>query len=359
MDLRTDLARLLDDAHAAGGDPGTAVCVVRDGDVVAEHHVGTRGDRPGSLPWDAATLVMTYSVAKPFAALTVLDVVAAGGLGLDQRVVEVWPGYARAGSPKAATTVRHVLSHAAGLPCFPPGAADVPFDDRDALVALLEAAEPVHPPGEAVAEHALTYGHLCDELVRRATGGDLADRFAALAAEHGWDLHLRVPPAERHRVADLVALDPGWAGDYLADPRWGPALGRPAGLLDPAVLNGDRFRGTSFPAIALHASARGLARFYDDLMTPGGPVATRLGPDAHAALTTAQASGHDLVLDRHVAWTCGLQVDDDELGMGGAGGCSAWWSYGRRHGAAYLTRGLGGPDRAEPVWQLVEGTTGA
>ena len=57
---------------------------------------------------------------------------------------------------------------------------------------LLAAAAPVHPPGAGVAEHALTYGHLLDEVLRRATGEPLHERFARVAAAAGWDLHLRV-----------------------------------------------------------------------------------------------------------------------------------------------------------------------
>jgi CubicO group peptidase (beta-lactamase class C family) len=257
---------ILDSFADDGSEPGAGVCVVRDGEVALEHHVGTRD---GMIAWDASTLVMTYSVAKPFAALTVLSVVSEGALELDQQVADAWPEYAAAG--KAATTLRQVLSHSAGLPSFPEAAADIAYDDRETLVALLTAAPPKHEPGTAVAEHALTYGHLCDEIVRRATGDDLADRFAAIAAEHGWDVHLRVLPADLGRVADVVVADATWPTSYLDDPRWGPALGRPAGLLDVDVLNSERFRTTSFPAIALHASARGLATFYGDLIADNGP----------------------------------------------------------------------------------------
>ena len=131
-------AALLDDAAATGREPGGAVCVIRDGEVVVDHVVGTRD---GSEPWTPDTLVMTYSVAKPFAALTVLDVVAAGGLGLDQPVTDVWPEYAAHG--KGATTVRHVLHHSAGLPTFPDAAADLAFDDLAGLTALLADAAAV------------------------------------------------------------------------------------------------------------------------------------------------------------------------------------------------------------------------
>src|SRR3546814_14810584 len=81
-------------------------------------------------------------------------------------------------------------------------------------------------------EHALTYGHLCDELVRRATRQPLADRFAEIARAHGGDLHLAVPSADPRRVADVVPVVEDWRAAYLDDPRWGPPLGRPPGLLD-------------------------------------------------------------------------------------------------------------------------------
>jgi hypothetical protein len=154
-------------------------------------------------------------------------------------------------------------------------------------------------------------------------------------------------------VADVVALE-GWPQVYTEDPRWGPALSRPPGLLDPEVLNSERFRRCTFPAVALHASARGLAHFYDDLMAPDGPVEQRLGTDLHAAYTRAAARGHDRLLDRDVTWTLGFQVDEDDLGMGGAGGCSAWWSFRGSYAAAYVTRGLGDHERGDEIWRLLE-----
>jgi CubicO group peptidase (beta-lactamase class C family) len=344
------LVPLLDRLHAEGREPGAAVCVVRDGQVEVEHHVGTRD---GAVPWTPDTLVMTYSVAKPFAALTLLTAVADGQLGLDQKVTDLWPAYAVHG--KEPTTVRQVLAHQAALPGFPPEAAHLDFDDTDGLTRLLAEARPEHAPGAAVAEHALTYGHLCERLLRAATGEDLPTRFARIAAEHGWDLHLRVPEGDLGRVADVVPAAPDWPAGYLDDPRWGPALSRPPGLLDPAVLNSARWRRTSFGAIGLHASARGLATFYDDLLRPDGAVAGLLGPALHQEYVGAQATGVDLVLGREVTWTLGFQVDPDEIGMGGAGGCSAWWSFGGGYGAAYVTRGLGGHDRGEEVWALLEG----
>ena len=352
--MSVDPTSVLDGLVESGVEVGAAVAVVRDGAVEIDHSAGTTD---GSEPWRSDTLVMTFSVAKPFAALAFLDAVADGALSLDQPVVAVWPEYARHG--KEATTMRHLLSHQAGLPAFPPQAADVRYDDREGLVALLAEAAPVHPPGAGLAEHALTYGHLLDEVLRRVTGEPLATRFARIAGAAGWDLHLQVAAQDLPRVATLEAPDGTWAAGYLEDPRWGPALARPPGLLDPDVLNSERFRRTPFPAVALHASAHALASFYDDVRRPDGFVAERLGHDLWRAYVGPAATGHDQVLDRRVTWTLGFQVSDEdgrvELGMGGAGGCSAWTEPAARYGAAYVTRRLGGHDRGEVVWEAIAG----
>jgi CubicO group peptidase (beta-lactamase class C family) len=343
--LDETLARLA----AVGREPGGAACVVRDGRVVAHAVTGTAD---GVRPWTADTLVMSYSVAKPMAALAVLSVVAEGRLGLDDRVADVWPDYGCRG--KEGTTVRHVLSHQAGLPSFPEAAADLEYDDRPALLALLADAEPAFAPGTAVAEHALTYGHLCGALVAGAAGESVDVRFAALAARFGWDLHLSLPAGEHQRVAEVVRVTESWGASYLDDPRWGPAMSRPPGLLDPEVLNSTRFRSTPFEAISLHGSAEGVARFQWDAAYPDGPVAELLGTALHAEYVGAQATGHDRVLDREVTWTLGFQVDPGEIGMGGAGGCAGWTSYEKGYAAGYVTRGLGEHDRSTAVFDAIE-----
>ena len=324
------LQQLLDWLHRQLGDPGAAACVVRDGEVADEAVTGTLD---GARPWAADTLTMTYSCAKPFAALTVLTAVAEGALGLDQPVAELWPAYAAHG--KQATTVRHVLAHQAGLPALPgggdgrrlrrprrPGPAprrgDAGPRTRGGLRrARTDLRPPLRPAGPA-----------------RHRGGPRGPVRPASPPDHGWDLHLRVDREDLGRVADPVAVEPDWPVRYTDDPRWGPAMTRPAGPLDPAVLGSERWRTTSFPAIGLHASARGLATFYGQLMDEDGAVADLLGPELHRAYLAPQVTGHDLLLDREVTWTLGFQRDDADLGMGGAGGSGAWFSFTGRYAAA-------------------------
>jgi len=337
---------------ADGSEIGAGLSVWYEGREVVDLAVGTRNAEGD--PWTADTLVHSYSTAKPFAALALLGLVADGVLGLDSLVAERWPDFAVNG--KQDTTVRHLLSHQSGVWAFPSSAVDLDPLDDEALIACLADAIPSHAPGDGIGEHVLTYGHLLDGVARTTTGETLADLFAARAREAGWDIHLRVAETDLPRVADLVHLSAGWPQTYLGDLErpLARALGRPQGLLAVKLLNSRRWRTGSFPAISLHASARALSGFYAHLLDDDGPVARMLGPELHTAFTTIQVEGHDQVLNREIAWTLGMQRDEQELGMGSLGGSSAWLSLDKGYACAYVTRGLGTHDRVDAVWDELE-----
>jgi CubicO group peptidase (beta-lactamase class C family) len=350
------LAGRLNDLAAAGREPGGSLCLITD----EGSFVATTGDDGRGGDWRADTLVMTYSCAKPLVGLSLLTLVADGLLVLDQPVSDVWPEYAAHG--KQATTIRQLLSHQAGQPAFPEAAAHTAFDDRVSLTGMLADAPPEQAPGSGSAEHALTYGHLCDEVIRRVCGESLGERFARIASVLGRDLHLQLDDAGLARTADVVVLDPSWV-DYLEDPRWGPALSRPPGLLDPELINSERFRRHCFGAISLHASAQGLAGFFADLAGPEGPVAELLGRDLHRAYLSPQVDGVDAVIGSRVVWTLGPQLDTTpdgsfELGMGGVGGSAGWVRTDPAgqlvYAFAYVSRGLGGHERGDQLAELLD-----
>jgi CubicO group peptidase (beta-lactamase class C family) len=302
---------------ASGAETGAGL-VVRHGGEAVVRLAGGWADAARTTPWRDDSLVHVYSVSKPFAALTALKVLADNGIRLDGPVADLWPDYAAAG--KAATTLRQLLSHQAGQPAFPATARDL-FDDAG-LRAALAAAPPEWAPGTAFAEHALTYGHLVDGVVRAVTGRTLGTVFRQdVAGPLGLDAHFGVPTADLARVAELEYRDRqswkfGEPGDLAHR-----ALAVPPGALDVAVLNSDRWRQTEFPAIGLHTTA---------------------------------ASGRDLFLGYDLTWTPGLQRSDSELAMGGIGGSTAWVSLRHGYSCAFVTRHLAGPERIMAIEEAIE-----
>lgn len=160
------------------GVGGAAFAATVDGEQVVSLWGGEA--RPG-VPWQEDTPAVTMSVTKGWAAMCVQVLVDRGLLDVDARVADYWPEYACNG--KERTTVRHVLNHQAGVVGLPDSPRLLGWDGRgwedlDAITAGLAAATPVWEPGSASGYHAVTYGWLVGELIRRVSGRTMGQFFA-------------------------------------------------------------------------------------------------------------------------------------------------------------------------------------
>lgn len=336
------------DLVAGGAESGAGLAVIHDGRVVVDLVGGWR-DAERAVPWTPRTLCATYSVSKPFAAFCLLLLVDRGLAGLDDPVRKHWPEFAAEG-----VTLRHVLAHTAGLPVFPVTRTAQALADWDLLCADLAHATPLWTPGEVAAEHALTYGHLVGELVRRIDGRPIGAFLAAeIAGPWELDLGFALSPADTARCADLLYGDADWPVTILGAPGSLKArsLGNPAGCLDLAVLNGELWRATAVPAVNMHATALGVARFYAGLLGGGTLDGRRVfSPEIVAEAVRVQHDGVDQVLDRPVRWGLGMQVEEDESwGMGGIGGNAGYADPVRGYAFGYVTRHLARFDRVDAL----------
>ncbi|MGR7002212.1 serine hydrolase domain-containing protein [Yinghuangia aomiensis] len=95
-----------------------------------------------------------------------------GALDYDTPIVEFWPEFGAHGKDKA--TVRHALTHSLGVPAVPADLTVWDLADWDRMCALIAAAEPWWEPGTKTGYHAVTWGFVMGEIVRRATGKPIA-----------------------------------------------------------------------------------------------------------------------------------------------------------------------------------------
>lgn len=348
-------ARAFERMLADGRELGAELAVLRRGRPLLVICGGTK-DAAGS-PWVPGTLVQVFSTGKPIAAAAALAAVADGAIGLDTPVAEVWAGYRD--DPGRVTTLRDVLTHRAGKSAFSARTADLAPDDARALRDDLAASAPEHPDGFGSVEHASTYGHLIDGVLAAVGAPSVADAAPLLGDLVGAVFRFGVPVSELAAVADLEVVDEEWVAPYLASPTAARALTRPAGLLDPALLNGARWRRTSFPAVGLHTDAVSLARWYDDLAASLAPEArgrlrTRLGEPLLREAVTGAGAARDGFTGDEADWALGMRVDGGETGMGGLGGSAAWHSPGHDYSLGFVTRGLGTHQRVDELADLVE-----
>ncbi len=190
----------------SGEDLGASLAVNIDGEMVVDLWGGW-ADEARTVPWTENTITCVFSTTKTMTSLAALVLVDRGELDLDANVAAYWPEFAARG--KAGIKVRHLLSHTSGVSGWDQPITVEDLYDWDKSTALLAAQAPWWEPGTASGYHAMTYGHLIGEVIRRITGQRLGEFFAAqIAGPLGADFHIGLPPSEFHRVANLVSWPP-------------------------------------------------------------------------------------------------------------------------------------------------------
>jgi CubicO group peptidase (beta-lactamase class C family) len=326
-------------ADVLAGQPGTGAsfAVWHDGAWVVDLW-GGYADAGRTRPWQRDTLVMPYSVTKPFAALCVLTLVDRGLVELDAPLRRYWPEL------RAEASVRDVLSHRAGVVVLDETAPEEAFYDWDLMCSLLARQEPAWAPGTAQGESALFYGHLLGQVVRRVDGRSVG-RFLReeVCGPHDLDFHIGLGDADLARVADLTGFDAGFRASQEAAPElYRRAIANPPGARDPRVVNGQRWRRAEVPAVNGHGTARAVAGFYEALAQ-----GRLVGAAVTQELTRGRGVGPDLVIGDEREWGLGVVLDADGYGMGGVGGSFGWWSEAGQYAVAFLTGHIGDHDRGE------------
>lgn len=318
---------------------GASFAMWHDGEWVVDLW-GGYADAEHHRPWRADTLVMPYSVTKPFAALCVLTLVDRGLVELDAPMQRHWPEL------RAEASVRDVLSHRAGVVVLDEVADEEAFYDWDRMCSLLARQEPAWVPGTAQGESALFYGHLLGQVVRAVDGRSLG-RFLReeICGPHDLDFHIGLGDAELARVADLTGFDESFRSSQQTAPDlYDRAVANPPGARDLRVVNGERWRRAEIPAINGHGTARAVAGFYVALAQ-----AKLVGASVLDEMTQRRGVEPELVMGGEREWGLGVAVDPDGYGMGGLGGSFGWWSRSGQYAAAFLTGHLGTHERGERI----------
>ncbi|GAA2407237.1 serine hydrolase [Streptomyces coeruleofuscus] len=287
------------------GERGAAVAVYRDGQRVVDLWAGTK-DVDGTDPWERGTAQVVRSATKGVAAAVLLLLHQRGQLDLDAPVGHYWPEFKARG--KERVLVRHVLNHRAGLPVL-----DHPLTPEQALDPLrgpeaVAAQAPAWEPGTGHGYHALTYGWLLDELVRRVTGqGTGAWLASQITGPLGLDLWLGLPDAEAGRVGRVGRVEgPEPAGGLRARPKRSvtEAYADPASLTRRAFAaitpfpdqNDPAYRAAALPATNAIATADGLARFYATLIGDTAGASRLFTPETIDLARGEESAGPDRVL---------------------------------------------------------------
>jgi CubicO group peptidase (beta-lactamase class C family) len=277
---------------------GAAVAVTLDGETMVDLWGGW-ADPARTRPWERDTLVNVWSTTKGPAALCLHILADRGLLDLDAPVASYWPEFAAAG--KESVLVRHLLSHRAGLSGLREPHSAERLYDWQLTVARLAGTEPWWEPGTRSGYHALTYGFLVGEVVRRVSGllpGAFLER--EVTGPLGIDFTIGLPEKESGRAAELVQPPVAASSEQAAifaqlEPVALAALANP--LVGAAEANSPEWRAAELPALNGHGTARAIAALYGILAGRGSWDGRRvLSPEAAERVREGQGSCRDLVL---------------------------------------------------------------
>ncbi|WP_433042451.1 serine hydrolase domain-containing protein [Dactylosporangium sp. CS-033363] len=285
----------LDDLVGSGAEVGVQVAVYHKGEQVVDAVAGAADPDTGAQV-APETLFYTSSVAKGVAS-TVLHVLAErGAIGYDTRIAEVWPEFAAHGKEKA--TVRHALTHSAGVPGLPGDLTPEDLTDWQKMTGIIADEKPWWEPGTATGYHAISYGYIIGEIVRRVTGKPISEVLheeVATPLGVADELFFGAPKAALKHVAKSV--EPPYAAQMRA--------GMPAEFplfkaAPPAVLPTAEFANrtdiltSDIPAGGV-MSARAVAKMYAALL--GEVDGVRLVSKARLdEITTVAQTGQDQIM---------------------------------------------------------------
>ncbi|MGH1506347.1 MAG: serine hydrolase domain-containing protein [Acidimicrobiales bacterium] len=344
-------------------DLGAGCSVLIDGAPVFEAWGGI-ADRRTGRPQSHDTAAVIFSCSKGILAACAYRLLDQGRLDLDLPVAHYWPEFARNG--KEHLTVRQVLSHRAGLAALDRDLTRSEVLAWQPVIAAIENQAPLHTPEEGFVYHALTYGWLVGEIIRRVTG-ELPGAYLRreLTGPLGLRMWIGLPPGaedlawmeaplpdedspEARLAAELYSREPV-VGRSLS---MGGAFDFPADDAGHVTFNDDDIQRAEVPGANGISSAAALARFY----------AACLGDDATPGLLSREAIEGALVPrswgtqltgspDDGARWGTGFQLASPpsqpmlgptSFGHAGAGGQLGFADIKSGAAFAYLSNQMGG-----------------
>ncbi|WP_342760874.1 serine hydrolase domain-containing protein [Nocardia terpenica] len=294
-----------------GNDVGASVAVYLDDEPVVDIW-GGYVDADRTRPWERDTITCVWSTTKTMTALCALILADRGDIDLDAPVAKYWPEFAAAG--KEEVLLRHVLGHTSGLPTWHEPVRTEQLYDWSTMTTLLAEQTPSSQPGVVGAYHAVTQGYLIGEVIRRATGRDLATFFAEdITGPLGADFHIVLPAEHDHRVAPIIPAETR-APEIAARGPGNPPI--------PAeIANTEAWRRAHIPSASGFGNARSVAAVQSVLACGGQARGVRLMSQAGCErVLDEQFLGDDEILGARIRYGMGYSLQGRTCSWGGWGG---------------------------------------
>jgi CubicO group peptidase (beta-lactamase class C family) len=309
---------LFEQQFAQGQHIGAGVAVYHRGRPVVDLWGGLADEDSGRL-WEEGTMAVSFSTTKGLSALCLHILADRGLVSYDDLVAKYWPEFAANG--KEAVTVYHVLTHQAGVPQLSDGLRADTLTDWDRMVREIAALPPLWAPGTNTGYHAITFGYLVGEIVRRIDGRSVGAFFRDEVAKPLGirELFIGAPADVEPKISTLKSrIEQNAAVAEQMRQFMGPEslAGRALGMNLQGnmndMLNSPAGHRAEIPAVNGVMSARGLARMYACLAGYGELDGARIISEGTVRKMSAQQTHRpDAVIIVPVGWALGYMTGGD------------------------------------------------
>lgn len=323
------ISEAFDNQIQDGTNPGAQLVVMRNGELILEL-CGGYADTKKKHVVSPEIRFLAFSISKSFISACVFKLVEQDLIDLDGSVAEYWPEFGSQG--KETITVRQVLLHQAGLPRR--GFLDqiINLSNWEKLTDNLAKMKLEYIPGSKTAYHALNFGFILGEVIRRVSG---------LPVEEYLQQEFLTPLG----MVNISLKTTDYGSNSYARLYSGTFDHQFVALL----FNSPNVRAAVIPAASLHSTAREIAIFFQMLLNEGQYNGIRyLQPETVRLATSLGFEGFDEALRRTTRWGYGFYLGGDHTlnpdlpdGMGKGSTIDTFGHYGQRTSVAYADKSTG------------------
>ncbi len=359
--LNDRVQKIIDEMVESGEEIGLQVAAYIEGELVVDAWAGVTDDVSGQQV-NGDTLFTSWSTTKGFVATCLHILVDRGLVEYDARVAAYWPEFAARG--KEEITVRHVLTHSAGIPHMPEGVTPEMMTEWDVMCSAIAEHEPLWSPGTRTGYHFWTFGWIIGEIIRLVDGRPIAQFVQEEVCQPlGIDsFYLGIPEAVEDRVAPLKQ-EPTSDGAE-AEPTELSLRVTPPHVTSAEVVNRPDVRRASIPGCGGIMNARAIARHYAMLASLGVLDGIRIlseervnsiralqteSPDEVYGIQIPKSLGYFLGGDVNQEWSRAMGRSGEEFGHPGFGGSLGFADPVRRLGFGFTKNLMKVNDRAACV----------
>ncbi len=361
------------------GEIGASLCVMVEGKPVVDIWGGV-ADAETGRPWLQDTVGVVFSCTKAAVALGIQLLIDSGEITEGTPVASVWPEFAVHG--KDTITVGMMLNHSAGIPVLSEPIMPSALEDWDYFVGRIASQAPLWEPGTQHGYHAVTFGHVLGEVIRRVTGSTPGEFFAArIAGPENIDFWIGLPEQVEQRVAPILLQVPSEATET---PFLDAAFHQRGSIPNLFLFNSGNWTrsgvntraglAAEIPAANGVTNGRGLARLYraiarhpvlgDQRRGPAHDPSISEGFDRTLFMQTRFSKGFMLAMDKSAGLGLGhsLRIGPHAFGHCGSGGSIGFTDPDRGLSVGYTMNKLGpGPllnNRGQALVDAIYGCLG-